>query len=725
MRVNTRVGVAIAVALVCSLTGCNRGPRFEALTGKAFVQFLDGRYVTGESVSVVPDQYWVPHPDPENNHWSFVWSATLLVRVHRVPDDRLAFWFVPDEHTRRFHLDALWDDEPLLLGPVQPSADGSLLSIPPELLTPGDHRLTLRRRKDFDDPSDRDRDDNSFVELGWRLGFHRTAIRTEDRHRLGMIADFFDRGLTGGSESQFSGCLFDGKQQLAAEVISEGPSSLFFTLENQSSKPARFILKSPESTLTEVVEAGAIEPVEFALGEGHNRLVLRVTGEKNGLYLWGGPYLRSPETALPGPIVLVTLDTTRRDAVSVYGGPEHATPRIEEFSRHATVYESAHAASPWTLPSHASMFTGLYPSHHGAGVSEDHLPARFDSLAALLRRRGYLTAGFAGGEMSSSRWGVGNGFAMYRNPEGFETRGDRLTDAAIEFLDRHHEDPFFLFVNYFDPHAMYDAPEEFERRFNVAALREPLVDRPVWGRVIEGEIPAWRAAISGRAEVDQDVLDYLRAAYLAEVAFMDYQIGRLFDALREYGLYDNSLIALVSDHGEFLGEDGFFSHCCRLDPELTEIPLLVKFPGQREPLRVAELVTHVDVFATLAGGSTMPAHDGISLGADGAPARKDRRTVFMEEHRHRIHPLFENMKIADHLFGLQRLRSREIVWNGGIRCSERVGSIWNDAICPTTWSDRLDELAAFARSWESTTGDQERVLSDEERERLEALGYVE
>jgi hypothetical protein len=97
----------------------------------------------------------------------------------------------------------------------------------------------------------------------------------------------------------------------------------------------------------------------------------------------------------------------------------------------------------------------------------------------------------------------------------------------------------------------------------------------------------------------------------------------------------------------------------------------------------------------------------------------------MEEHSSRIHPLFENMKIADHLFGLQRLRSREVVWSGGIRCSNRVGDIWDDAICPATWGDRLDQLAAFGQSRAPTTGGEDGVLSDDERRRLEALGYVQ
>jgi hypothetical protein len=522
-----------------------------------------------------------------------------------------------------------------------------------------------------------------------------------------------------------AGCLFEGAQRLESELVSEQAGSLSFVLENDSSSSASFTLELAAEVHTRVVKPDQRVPLRVPIAAGRHRLALQVKGEDTGLYLWGAPYLRPSGSDLPGPVVLVSLDTTRRDVLSPYGGDESATPNIRAFADHATVYDAAQASSPWTLPSHASIFTGLYPSRHGAGVTDDHLARRHLTVAELLRRRGYLPAGFAGGELCSSRWGLAQGFSIYRNPEGFETRGDRLTDQVLAFLERHHADPFFLFVNYFDPHALYEAPAEFQDAFGVPELRTRLRSRPIWKDFAKGDVNAWRRIISGEAEVVAPVLEFLGAAYLAEVAFMDHEIGRLLAALREYGLYDEALIVLVSDHGELLGEGGFFSHCCRLVPELIEVPLLIKFPGQREARRVAELVSHVDLYPTLLATDDLPDHDGLRLGLESSDHLRARGLVLMEEHLSRIHPLFENMKIANHLFGIQRPTTREIVWEGGIECSVLTGDRWRDSPCGEGWRERLTQLEALLRLPEDRDPDGDHgELSEDERRRLEALGYL-
>jgi arylsulfatase A-like enzyme len=358
-------------------------------------------------------------------------------------------------------------------------------------------------------------------------------------------------------------------------------------------------------------------------------------------------------------------------------------------------------------------------------VSEDHLPGRFETVAEVLRRRGYLTAGFAGGEMCSTRWGIGQGFSLYRNPDGFETRGDRLTDRALEFLEHHHADPFFLFVNYFDPHALYEAPQPFQDRFGVAPHRASLDDEPVWGDLAGGSIAAWRAVVSGEAPKTQRGVDFLTAAYKAEVAFMDAEFGRLMDGLRQLGVYDSSLIVVVADHGELLGEGGLFGHCCRLDPELVEVPLLVKWPGQRQARRVAELVSQVDLYGTLSGVGETPQGDGLPVVEHGNAAHLDRRAVILEEHESRIHPLHENMMISRHLFGLQQLATQEVVWDGGSSCSERLDGRWRPAPCTVPWQQRMTQLREIAAlPLGEIAGPETGVLSPDERARLEALGYV-
>ena len=394
----------------------------------------------------------------------------------------------------------------------------------------------------------------------------------------------------------------------------------------------------------------------------------------------------------------------------------------------ATVFDNAWAASPWTLPSHASIFTGLYPSRHDAGVWQDHLGAQHTTIAEQLARHGYLTAGFAGGALSSAKWGVARGFQRYRDPEGFETRGDRLVDAVEALLEQHHPKRLFLFVNLFDPHALYQAPAEFEARFEVAARRQRVASDPEWADLVAGQGDVWRSLIAGETELTPAGLDYLRAAYLAEVAFMDHQLGRLLNLLDAHGLYDSALVAVVADHGEYRGEGGFLSHCCRLDPELVEVPLLVKWPGQRSGRRAPELVSHVDLYSTLleAAGIEAEHRDGLPLATGGSPAQAERLAVFMEEHESRIHPLFANMEIAKHLYGIQEDGWREVVWQGDSRCAEGAPGSWRNADCTTPWQERLRQLGELARlPTDDGIGSHSELLSDSERQSLEALGYVQ
>jgi len=404
-----------------------------------------------------------------------------------------------------------------------------------------------------------------------------------------------------------------------------------------------------------------------------------------------------------------------------------ATPNIARLAAGASVFENAWATSPWTLPSHASIFTGLYPSRHDAGVTQPRLHRSFATLAEIFRDSGFRTAGFAGGELSASHWGVAQGFDSYHDPEGFQTRGDRLTELVEGFVDGRTDDAFFLFVNYFDPHGLYQAPADFEERFEVDGLRARLEDVAVWSDLIRGDGEAWRKIIGGEAEVSVDAVAYIRAAYLAEVAFMDHQIGRLVELLRSRRLFDRATIVLVADHGEFLGEQGFFSHACRLDPELTRIPMIVKWPGQTEGELVTSLVSLVDLFPTLArpAGGSPSASDGIPLDMDLRDRLVGRETVLMEEHEMRIHPLFDNMKIATSVFGLQSPNLRQIVWNGGTSCYRTRPGGWVETRCSVDWRDRMAQLEALtAIPAGEFVDDVDHGLSEEMRRGLEALGYV-
>lgn len=714
--------VASAACVVILLLGGGCGD--DAETGFDF-----GRVVFDGPVLAVPDFNWSLD---EAGGWTFRGSATIHFLIAERPDS-LELVFEPTGEAAEYRYRVLWNDQPIA-GPFAGEGEPLVAAVPEEHLEPGRHVLEIERVYG----GRRTAHDNPLKTLGYRLDGEQRLFAPERLEHARYLGDFVLLGVTGIGRQKYGGLLFDGPRASEAVIELDGPGHLHLRGENFSTAEARFELRVGDEEHTLEVPAMSDAPWRLPLAAGRHELELRVEGARDGLFLWGEPVVEpgrpagGESTAITGepatPIFLITLDTTRRDALSPYGEDPEITPVLDDFARRASVYERAYSVAPWTLPSHASMMTGLYPSRHGAGVSAQYLSAGFPTLASVLRRRGYFTAGFAGGRLASHRYGIGQGFHRFRNPEQFEIAGDEMTADLERFLGRHARKDLFVFANYFDPHAMYQAPDEFAARVDLEAHRAALDGHPVWQRFDRGDPGAWRQIIDLEATSPPEVLDYMRAAYLSEVAFMDAQLGRLFELLRRLDLYDRALIVLVADHGELLGEHGLFSHAGRLDPELTEIPLLIKWPGQSEGRRVDSLVSHVDLFATVlavAGVETPPEHDGVPLAAadGGAEVDPDRRVLFLEEHESRVHPLPVSLKIAPHVYGVQRPEHRQTVWKGGGECAARAaGGGWVPLSCEVSSEAVLDRvLERLGEPGRIRTPGQ---LSEEEQEALRALGYL-
>jgi len=480
------------------------------------------------------------------------------------------------------------------------------------------------------------------------------------------------------------------------------------TLQNHSGDTALFRAEAVGASTVVELAPGEQRNLTLPLSDGGGELTLGVEGEADGLFFWGEPWLEPGERRPSTPLVLVTLDTTRRDAVPPWSKQEALTPVLSAFCREATVYSRAHAVSPWTLPAHASIFTGLYPSRHGAGVSSINLDPRFETLAERLRDSGYFTTGFAGGPLAGSRRGLAQGFCRYRDPANWQKRGDRLTDQALAGLEELGARPLFLFVNYFDPHSPYNAPPPFSGTAGGGPIDV--------GRLEQRDDP-----------LPPEELARLTSAYLAEVSFMDSQLGRLFDALKARGLYDGALIVVLADHGEFLGEGGRFGHSSLLEPQLTEIPLMVKQPGQREPRLVEMPVSQVDLYATILAAAGLEVEPGDGLTLEGAVSLADvRNPLILEEHHHPvIHDLHKDPKrLADHLFATVGAGEKVTVWEGGLKREKRQGDGWQPAQSETGWREQmqsiLDRLTPVITSPAAGPGG----LDQEEVRQLQLLGYL-
>ena len=702
---------AAVTALVA--LGCGQAP-------PPLVTQLDGRLVSDAPVVAAFDHRWAPRDRGIGLRRAGVIvvdiggsavAGVLAVALHRPRG-------VPPAAT--------WDDEPVEVEVTE--QDRWSIRVTGPAAGGGRHRLELVAQDVDDDPARK-----------VRLTLRAVTVALDDAEpveveRDAVLGPFLDAGVAGPAGWKTGGCLFDGPGGAGFEFAIERPATLMFRVGNSSPGNAEFRLELAGQTRSVQVPPREQRDVEVPVAGGRHRLRLEVSGGRHGRFLWGAPALLDPASHRP-PVLFVTLDTTRRDAVAPYD-PFASTPHLARLAAGATTYEHAVATAPWTLPTHASMFTGLYPSHHGAGVTLDELPVSADTMAEHLRRVGYTTVGLAGGAIASSRFGLAQGFAAYFDPPQFEVRGDELVSNALLAFERFRDGPLFLFVNLFDPHGPYDAPPPFGTAGPVVEAASRVVDLPVWsdladarGGMGDGENPAWREVKWGRAGAPEDGLRYLRAVYDAEVAFTDHQLGRLLDAYRDAGLYDDALIVVVADHGELLGEGGRFTHSYWLDPELTEVPLIVKWPGQAEPEVVTELVSQVDLFASVlaAVGIEAAPGDGIPFGPDGATAaHRERAEVWMEEHASRYHQLEDQLKLADHLYGRQHRGNREVFWRGGTDCAEGVPGGWRSVPCAVGWDSLFEQLPDRMREVADLAVDHRPSdLTDEEAERLRALGYLQ
>lgn len=674
---------------------------------------LLGQVVMSRAGMAVPDHRWQVSDD----HWRLDRVAGFVLTTSVTPADEVAVSLTL-AGSEEPELELLLDGRTMPTTTGQPGPDGTVMTahLPGHLLTPGTHVL---------DVSTEASDPPTFSELALHVGDQRESFRPDSHTYYAYLADFLSLGVAGPSPPpRFGGFLMMGPQKVAVEVPA-GARRFVAEVRNVSFATAVFSLGTGRERIVEQVEAGEAVRLELRLDPDRSKAMeLEAQGRGDGLFHWSVSRFEDSDVLRRPPLVLISLDTTRRDAVAPWSGDASATPHLAALSEIATVFDSAATTSPWTLPAHASMFTGRYPSRHGAGVFTYDLDRRQATLAQHLSRRGYVTAGFAAGPFTSHLFGLGRGFTQYDEPTGAELTADRITDGALAFLDRHGEDPFFLFVNYFDPHYPWKAPARFSA--GIGASGDAFARR-----LVEGDSGAWNELTLGRVHLGDEALADVMRAYRSEVAFMDEQIGRLFDALESRGLFDRALIVVTADHGELLGDRGFFNHGCRLDPELVRIPMMMKRPGQRHRERIAEPVSVIDVFPTLLAAAgvapeereLLTSGDSVVLDRD-ALRRASRRSVHSEEHEvSKLHSFYENMKISPHLLSIEQRDERQVLWSGNALCQRRDGAVWHSRSCAAGNGPGFDELDRFLAGGARESPRLGR-LARRQAAKLKALGYL-
>lgn len=288
-------------------------------------------------------------------------------------------------------------------------------------------------------------------------------------------------------------------------------------------------------------------------------------------FLAGMSFLRSEDT---GPnVILISVDTLRADHLGCYGYERSTTPNIDQFAKDGILFVNAIAQSSWTLPSHLSLFTSLYPSSHGVISKEEKLNEKHITLAEVLQGIGYETVAFTDGGYVKEKFGY-QGFDHFEsNRTGKEEYGIEVVyTKAVNWLKGNHSKPFFLFLHTYQPHSPYDPLPPFDiysdKNYN------GIVD------VSAGQKSDYYEGI--KSEMTREDYQYVIDKYDGEILYTDHFIGKLFEELRRLGLYDKSVIILTSDHGEnFMdhtdSELGFIGHY-ELYDEIVKVPLIIKAP---------------------------------------------------------------------------------------------------------------------------------------------------
>jgi len=332
-----------------------------------------------------------------------------------------------------------------------------------------------------------------------------------------------------------------------------------------------------------------------------------VPGGSRNLVCVGSPRLiaPSPKDERRTNVVLVSIDTLRADRLGCMGNTRNLTPHIDALAGEGTTFESAYSHAPFTLPSHVSLFSSLLPSAHGVENLNDVIADGTPLLVERFADAGYQCGSFNAGGYLSWHFGYGRGYDVYCQVDplgdryfgGVMPAGRRLGSGetgslgrARTFIQEHRDRPFFLFLHTFIAHC-YLPPEDLAREFGLLGEGEPSLT-PYSARRFEPE----RVQTDGLSKDDERrMVD----AYDATVRAADGLIGDLVAALRDAGVYDDTILIVTSDHGQELLERGGSGHGITLYEEIIRVPLIVRVPGQAPGLRVTESVRHVDVFPTL------------------------------------------------------------------------------------------------------------------------------
>lgn len=420
-------------------------------------------------------------------------------------------------------------------------------------------------------------------------------------------------------------------------------------------------------------------------------------------------------------ILFISLDTTRADHLTPYGYERRTSPRLKQLADEGVLFERAYAPTSTTGPTHATWFTGLYPIEHAVLKNGHTLATRYDTLAEALQEAGYDTAAVISSFVLDGKFGYDQGFAYYDDAikqnesavnvdefeghaveHGFDRRARYTTEQALAWLNQREESdgPFFFLAHYFEPHYPYKPPLRFVRQF---------VSR------------------------SQTRLEQLIALYDASLLHTDEEVGRLLDAMASRGLLENTLIVVLGDHGEGLGDHGVMLHGRNVHEEQVLVPFIVNWPDViNEPRRIKTPVASRDVYAML---MTVAKLDGTQEPNDllnvlrNPKAKPEEAPIFLYR-RHYA----KNDKNADGAHG-EHFAVVAKGWKYIHGPAEKLEQLFNLQSDPQELTNLVNdqpgkraELQKILKEWfANRTDNRGNVpgLNPEDVEALKSLGYIE
>ena len=511
-------------------------------------------------------------------------------------------------------------------------------------------------------------------------------------------------------------------------------------------------------------------PVELDGLSGRTTLSFSVLSENEGaIAFWVSPVIRKrgaePQTVAeaenlkpPNGVILLVADTLRRDHLDFHGYGRDTTPSLSAVARRGVVFKDNISQASWTKVSMSSMLSSLYPTTHGVDDPNDRISSVATTIAEAYREAGYATVSVTSSAYAGRLSNLHQGFETVYEPGTLGTDGEerssktarRSMDRLLEWLDDHHDSPFFAFILVADPHSPFEPRSPYDSTWadpgELLAFKERMetVKEHIESAPMKRQGLPTREELEASGVAEEDYVPFEKDWYDGSIRGMDTEISRLFERLREHGIGDDVLVAFIADHGEEFLEHDRHWHGNTIYGEMVNVPLMLHWPaGLPQGKVIEDTVQSIDLMPTLlelSGLETPAGAQGTSLlpliRGEGPAGRRDRALVS----EHKI------IRTGAQVGSSDAVSSESIIIDGWklIRNFERPAD-WpefelydhrNDPLDSTDLADENKELVETLnqrlnawREWAEGAklpSDEEAAaeMSPEELQRLRALGYV-